>query len=561
MNHSTSSTPKVPWIIGSSALVLAVGITSWMVFHREPPVAAIPSSVIATSKLHPVSSNPESNGVAANTLTPEQLAATVNAKPCDFTVLTNLDLSRPPTEAELISAGNLGEKLTPTRSADSSLLSDPVARKHQEADNLNFGTAIQAWNDHRYDEALRLFTEHLQAFPNSPWAAESMLHIGCHHQYTARFSESVEWFDQILAAAPKDTEMYHKAKLRRSIINVDLGKLDAATTGFAEMMKDDPNSKHQTYASYWLIQLELLKKNETALRDCGQKALSQAAKILGNQSEADKLFQLTAAGPHGFTAAELHSTALQHGLESYPVRADAALDALPTPFIAHYTDRHYVTVESVTKDTVKLYDSRISASTEMPRTSFEKNWSGFALLMKAAPVNDKIHTAERLDDIIGGCCGQPTQPADLGDDDCDKSCGLPTYSVNPINMNFRVKDTPMWWDAPVGPSVYMTQLFNSQDSLNNYAPFGEKWSFEYASYLLITPGQRIQVKDGDGKLETFSAPVGGVPIPIPPSGVIYQSPPGDFRVLKQTAAQVFILTEQDGTEYQYGIPAAMTSNT
>jgi YD repeat-containing protein len=181
--------------------------------------------------------------------------------------------------------------------------------------------------------------------------------------------------------------------------------------------------------------------------------------------------------------------------------------------------------------------------------------------MKAAPTNDNIHVAERLDEIVGGCCGQPTQPADLGDDGCDKSCGLPTYSVNPINMNFKVKDTPMWWDAPVGPSVYMTLLFNSQDSLNNYAPFGEKWSFEYASYLLITPGERIQVKDGDGKLEKFSAPIGGVPTPIPPSGVVYQSPPGDFRVLKQTASHTFILTGQDGTEYQYGIPAAMTGNT
>jgi TolA-binding protein len=179
------------------------------------------------SKPQRVAPDLQSNAVTPITFTPEQLAATANAKPCDFTVLTNLDLSRPPKEAELIAAGNLGEKLTPTRSADSSLLVDPAARRHQEVDNLNFGTAIQAWNDHRYDEALRLFTEHLQAFPKSPWAAESMLHIGCHHQYTARFSESVEWFDRILAAAPKDTEMYHKAKLRRSIINVDLGKLDA----------------------------------------------------------------------------------------------------------------------------------------------------------------------------------------------------------------------------------------------------------------------------------------------------------------------------------------------
>ncbi|MEO5912603.1 MAG: RHS repeat-associated core domain-containing protein [Luteolibacter sp.] len=200
----------------------------------------------------------------------------------------------------------------------------------------------------------------------------------------------------------------------------------------------------------------------------------------------------------------------------------------------------------------------------MPRASFEKSWSGFALLLKPVPANEHIHPAENLDQIIGGCCGQPAQVSNLGKSDGDcKSCGLPSYSVNPINMNFKVIDTPMWWEAPVGPSVNMTLMFNSQDSLNNYIPFGKKWSFEYASYLLITPGARVQVKDGDGRLETFPAPTNVVwtevegnliPASYP---VTYQSPKGDFRVLTQNSLHEFTLTSQDGTKFQYGIPDAM----
>lgn len=516
----------------------------------------------AASALSPVSSSaqPPAGTAESATLMVER-EATANAKPCDKTVITNLDLSRPPSQTELIAAGNLGEKLTPTRSADIEILTDPAARKLQERDNLFFGTAIQAWNDHRYDEAIKLFAEHLQSFPDSPWAGESMLHLGCHHQYVGRFSESAEWFDKILASASKDTEMYHKATLRRTILNIDLGHLDEAIAGFSGMVRDDPDPNHQSYASYWLMQTQLLKKNETALRDCGQKALSMAANIMGNKPAADALFDLTAAGPHGHTAAELHSTAIMHGLEPQAVHARAALDALPLPFIAHYTDRHYVTVESVGKDSVKVYDSRIATSSEMPRASFEKNWSGFALLLKPAPADKGIHPAENLSEIVGGCCGQPTSPEDLGDEegDCD-SCGLPTYSVNSKNMNFKVKDTPMWWDAPVGPSVYMTLLFNSQDSLNNFEPFGEKWSFEYVSYLLIAPGNTMQLKDGNGRLQEFPAPVGGMPSPVV-YPVTYQSAPGDFRVLKQTTLHDFTLTHQDGSVYQYGIPAAMTGTT
>lgn len=168
--------------------------------------------------------------------TAEEIKATANARPCDQTVITNLDLSRPPTEAELIAAGNLGKKLTPTRSAEASLLRDPAARKHQELDNLSFGTAIQAWNEHRYPEAVRLFTGHLQSFPNSPWAGEALLHTGCQLQYVGRFTESAEMFDKAMAVSPPDSAMHHKAQLRRAIINIDLGGLDEASKSLAESL-------------------------------------------------------------------------------------------------------------------------------------------------------------------------------------------------------------------------------------------------------------------------------------------------------------------------------------
>ncbi len=479
--------------------------------------------------------------------------ATANARPCDETVLTHLDLSRPPTEAELIAAGNLGKKLTPTRSAEPGTLSDPAAKKRQEIENLDFGTAIQAWNEHRYITARTLFEEFLTTYPDSPWAAESMLHIGCYLQYNARFGESAEWFDKAIAASGESSEMLHKAKLRRAVINIDLGRLDEASKSLAETRATNTDPNENTYASYWIMQTAFLKKHEAALRDCGQKALSKAAEILGDADTAKTLANLPSAGTHGFTAAELYTTALQHGQTPHPVQAALALDQLPVPFIAHYKDKHYVTVESVSKDAVRLYDSRISASTKMPRAAFEKEWSGFAMTMgKTAPSGENIHPATNLENISGGCCGIDRLVSDLGKDGCDKkNCGLPGYSVNPISMNFKVIDTPMWWDAPVGPDVNLTLLFNSQDSQNNYIPFGDKWSFEYCSYLMITPGTGVQVRDGDGKIEAFSNPSGGTG-----TYPITYSNPADFRVLKQTSENVFTLTHQDGTVYHYAFPTA-----
>lgn len=483
--------------------------------------------------------------------TAEEIQTTANAHPCDRTVLTYLDLSRPPTQAELIAAGNLGEPLTPTRPAEPADITDPVKRARMEQENLDFGTAIQAWNQHRYPEAYALFEKHLADYKDSPWAAEAQLHLGCFCQYNGRLTESAESFDGILSTVAPKSEMYNKAKLRRSILHLDQGDLEASLQGFTEMKRDDLDPRHQSYASYWIREIALLKKNETALRDCGQKSLARVAEIHGSIDTARHLRETVSAGPHGFTAEELHATALLNGLDSRPVHADTALDDLPVPFVAHYLDRHYVTVERVTGDLVSLFDSR-SGETTMPRKSFLKQWSGFALIFSEPAATAAIYPADHLDTIVGGCCGHPRSPSDLGDNSCNKHCGLPGWSVNPVNFNFRVSDTPMWWQPPVGPSVSMSLLFNSLDSLNNYESFGEKWSFNYASYLLITPGGQVQVKDGDGRLETFTAGSAAGTYPVTRT-----SPPGDFRVLAEVADHVFTLTHQDGTIYNYGVPSAM----
>src|SRR6266853_1362664 len=93
--------------------------------------------------------------------------------------LKSLDLTRPPSEAELRKAGQLGSPLTPSRDAEPSKITNPAARKKQEDDNLLFGQAIQKWNEHKYPEAIELFKQHRKTMPDSPWAGEAELHLGC----------------------------------------------------------------------------------------------------------------------------------------------------------------------------------------------------------------------------------------------------------------------------------------------------------------------------------------------------------------------------------------------
>ena len=543
-HRSRKHLPTVLTIVATVALIAALVIPKHPEDKPQPTATAVP-----------VVYGPAGSGTISQP-TRAEIAAAIRATPCDRTALTDLDLTRPPTEAELIAAGNLGEALTPTAPADADKAATPDARARIGRDNLAFGHAIQAWNSHRYGEAVELFRRHLLDFPDSPWKAESMLHLGCACEYQGRYQESATWFDGILATTREATPMWYKTLLRRSALHINQANFDEAAKGLARLHKDDPDPDHKTYASYWIREIGLLKQNEVAIRDCGQKSLARVAEIHGDTATAARLRAMDAAGPHGFTARELITTASANGMIARPVQAGSALASLPLPFIAHYNDRHFVTVEKLADGQVTLHDSRVGQTHNIPESSFRLQWSGFALLFAPAPEVAGITPAgTNLDSIMGGCCGLPRYTAQLGNDPCaKKNCGLPGWSVNNVNMNFRMQDTPMWWNAPVGPSVHMSMLFNSLDALNNLEPFGPKWSFEYASYVLIDPGEGVTVRDGDGRFERFTGnPNGTYPY-------TYTAAPGDFRTLTQTAGHAFDLIHQDGTTYRYGIAGLMQGN-
>lgn len=136
--HSPSR--KVGTFIFGSFILASAALIVGILIHRSKPAAAQASAsspaareTTTTPRTRPLS---QDEAVAA-----AERDATANARPCDYTVLTHLDLTRPPSEAELIAAGNLGKRLTPTRNAEPSKFSNPAERKRQESENLELAVS------------------------------------------------------------------------------------------------------------------------------------------------------------------------------------------------------------------------------------------------------------------------------------------------------------------------------------------------------------------------------------------------------------------------------------
>jgi len=502
---------------------------------------------------------------SSRNLTPEQIEWTAKARPTERTSLLLLDLSKIPTEKDLRMAGQLGEELIPTAPANPADIADAAKRAKQEQDNLTFGNAIQNWNLHAYDKAYQMFVDHLAGFPDSPWAAESELHLGCYCQYQGRFDESQKWFESAKLRSPIGHSMNAKITLRLGALSMDQGNLQKASEHFTALKTAADSPSHSTYASYWIMRLSMMKQKETAMRDCAQKSLAEVCAILGKPEAAEKLRQVETQNPDGFNLQEVEDLASQHGLRAQTMMTTPEhLADLPLPWIAHYdNEAHFVAVLAQPKDgKIRLYDTRVGHVSEADYTYFQRQWSGYAVVFDECPTKPGILLAstEGKRTAVGGCCGLPREPSDIAepDDDCPTctSCrGMPEWSVNPLNMNLTIKDTPMWWDAPHGPNIDMTLSYNSQDSLISVRPFGEKWTFKYSAYAMQDPSGSVLIVWGNAAFLRFSP---SSTLGVYPVSFTAESEHAEYSLV-QTGAFEFEVTNRSGTTFTFGVPPAMSS--
>lgn len=477
-----------------------------------------------------------------------------------------LDLSRPVAREEIMSAGQLGGVLYPTHE-----LAD---KEREQRINDAFAKAIQEWNKHEYKKAAVLFKQHIEEYPDSPWAAEAVLHIGCDAQYTGRYAEAQESFNWILEKFQnKEHEgakvLANKATLRLAVLKVFENNFDEATRLFADLLQKSDNWRDKTYASHWIQRIANYSGDKLAMLNCGTMAIARLLEKEGRSAEAREVAALKAPSLSGQSLRDLQETAARYGYDMVPLRlVGSSLDKLSLPVIVQTGARnpgdsgHYRVLEKVTENGVELFDPQAGRRFEQTYEAFGREWDGVVLAVQSkwstAEIGQRLTQAE-AETIYGGCCGVPRAPSDLGapgegegiagtgSGEC--SYGAPTWSVNMVNMNLFVTDTPLWYDSPIGPPVEIRLSYNSQSSITYNQPFGNKWQFNYASYLVVDTGGQVTIFMPDGRHDIYS----------PNGSGGYITPAGVLNTLTKLAENHFTLRFPDDTIYEYAIPAGTTS--
>ena len=345
------------------------------------------SQVVLPAKIVQAQTAPQSAAAAPTLPTAESTAPTMSenvgeakSKVCRKCRVSPkaLDLSREPTEDELIQSGQMNGPTAPLFSAsvpdleeryDKELKQmgvpdglkaqlDPKTAAGQEvskrrkkvekmrAMNWDFGRAMQAWNTGKYRRAQKIFTKFLEEHKDSPWVAEAMIHLGELAKNDGDEVQARSFFDFVRQNTSDDAanptwDLHQKSKLQLASLNLATGNFATASTQFKEIIDDDTDWRRQAYATSWLVNLNHYESNIRQVRACGSQALGFIFAALGKDDASSKLYALEPGRDEGFNLDEMAQLSARYGAPMRGFRATPeGLASLPMPLVIHYDYQH-----------------------------------------------------------------------------------------------------------------------------------------------------------------------------------------------------------------------------
>lgn len=496
--------------------------------------------------------------------------------------LKALDLANTPTIKELMAAGQLGGQLYPTKEVKK----NKKGRRH----NREFGRAIDKWNRHEYKTAVKLFREYVRKYSDSPWADEALLHVGCDARYNGRYDEAEANFLSIIDKNEKSAyegarHLATKARTRLGVLKVLQNDFSEAKVHFRYIKQSGSTWRERTYASYWIQRISRYEGDRKAMLKCGVQALVAIMEKKGKKTAARQVAQVRPQSLNGHSLLNLKKIASGHGyaLDARRLKADE-LKKVDLPAIVQINGKsstatgHYWVLEKIEADDLALFDPQSGRRFTQTLIEFDAQWEGIILLKQKSKKKLPGTALSEADmaDLFGGCCGARRGEGGLGGlggngagggGTCNGSscCGAggggssggsgggpfgnPVWKVNMINMNLYVHDVPMWYRPPIGPEVRVGLNYNSLATTAYHEPFGNKWQFNYSTYLVVDTGGNVTVFMPDGRRDIY----------VPDSNGGYTQPYGVRNKLTKIEENHFELRFPDDTVFIYNIPAGTSS--
>lgn len=140
----------------------------------------------------------------------------------------------------------------------------PTAGTSMSQEEQEFQGAMAVWYKHDYKNGEKALRKFAKEHPDSRWAAEAELHVGCNLVYQKKYSEAKPIFEKMVATH-SDSNIAVKAQIRLGNIAEETGDYTGAIWHFSEVLAGGWTPNQFRYANYRIGKLTMMQHAKLAL--------------------------------------------------------------------------------------------------------------------------------------------------------------------------------------------------------------------------------------------------------------------------------------------------------
>ena len=424
----------------------------------------------------------------APTRTPS-VRATSRVQPAKHYGVPTWTVGLHPSDAEIGNLPRFAEPLRPVPGTSSTAETDALAAALREE-----------VHDDRGIDALQRFTE---SYPLSRWAPAIHLNLGTISYNTGYFQDALAHWRAAWELAKAGEDDTSKAIANRGL--AESAKMNARVGRFEELEHLIGEAERRTLTDDARVKITSASEGLWAMRNrpgisfrCGPYALLSVAQALKPEAanKATTFLEKNQSPRTGFSIPEVHRMAPELGLKLQIAKRDPGA-AVIVPAVAHWKVGHFGALIREANGSFLLKDPTFVNDIWLSQKALDQESSGYflvgvgelppgwrpATVAETAQLHGKGNTGDIGDGNTGPDDPGPGPPCGGGGD-----LPMATYRFHALAASLHIEDTPVGYDAALGPDVRVRLAYNQreagQPSTIAFTSFGPQVVSNWISYLV-----------------------------------------------------------------------------
>ena len=488
------------------------------------------------------------------------------------------------------------EEIELARAFDEPLI--PVGLKPTGVENRWLADALSGYANRKTFDDLSSITSYVERFPSSPWNGSLLLHLGVEFYNYGYYSRALDAWERSWLILKDSSDPKGKSQADRSLGELarmysKLGRMVELTHLISSVSNRPLNGPATQLIDSAKQALWLMEHQPGICFKCGPLALEQILSDQNPMAIPNPLIFQAQSTTNGFSLYQVSELSSQLGM-SYQAAYRSPGGPWVVPAVVHWKLGHYAAVLRQDGDRFLIKDHTFQSSLWVSASALEQESSGYFLIPRAklsngwtavsadesrrvwgrGTITGLDHTQTGTGSYVtqsggspwaGSICAlnpaSPNTPSGTPGDasgsgnpaqsaGCSSCQGMTTYTMDTMLASLSLNDTPVGYRPPVGPWIEFTATYDqneaNQPATFSYSNLGQKWTFNWISYITDNPGS-------PGADLTYLPPGGGTLTftGFNSSTKAYSSESMTQAILVMTSSSSYEMQFRSGLKYEF----------